>query len=142
MKPCWWLKTTKASMTESWCWGISFHFFLRIITALPKVLSNVFTISVLYLCVISQWCFLAWWHFFSQFFWGIISSLTWQNLLKNFFFLVTALLRKLKQQSRESVEEKRPRLLKALKEVSWISWLILYLNCNCKCTFKQLKNAV
>lgn len=31
---------------------------------------------------------------------------------------VSALLRKLKQQSRESVEEKRPRLLKALKEVS------------------------
>ncbi|KAJ6662632.1 hypothetical protein lerEdw1_011769 [Lerista edwardsae] len=31
--------------------------------------------------------------------------------------LVTALLRKLKQQSRESVEEKRPRLLKALKEL-------------------------
>uniref|UniRef100_A0A673U8H3 Ankyrin repeat domain 13C n=1 Tax=Suricata suricatta TaxID=37032 RepID=A0A673U8H3_SURSU len=30
---------------------------------------------------------------------------------------VTALLRKLKQQSRESVEEKRPRLLKALKEL-------------------------
>uniref|UniRef100_A0A2R8NEF4 Ankyrin repeat domain-containing protein 13C n=1 Tax=Callithrix jacchus TaxID=9483 RepID=A0A2R8NEF4_CALJA len=32
--------------------------------------------------------------------------------------MITALLRKLKQQSRESVEEKRPRLLKALKEVS------------------------
>lgn len=31
---------------------------------------------------------------------------------------VTALLRKLKQQSRESVEDKRPKLLKALKEVS------------------------
>ncbi|CAM2118937.1 unnamed protein product [Caretta caretta] len=31
--------------------------------------------------------------------------------------MITALLRKLKQQSRESVEEKRPRLLKALKEV-------------------------
>uniref|UniRef100_A0A8B9KST5 Ankyrin repeat domain-containing protein n=1 Tax=Astyanax mexicanus TaxID=7994 RepID=A0A8B9KST5_ASTMX len=30
---------------------------------------------------------------------------------------VTALLRKLKQQSRESVEDKRPRLLKALKEL-------------------------
>uniref|UniRef100_A0A8C5XEU8 Ankyrin repeat domain-containing protein 13C n=1 Tax=Microcebus murinus TaxID=30608 RepID=A0A8C5XEU8_MICMU len=30
--------------------------------------------------------------------------------------MITALLRKLKQQSRESVEEKRPRLLKALKE--------------------------
>ncbi|XP_042191739.1 ankyrin repeat domain-containing protein 13C isoform X2 [Callorhinchus milii] len=30
---------------------------------------------------------------------------------------VTALLRKLKQQSRENVEEKRPRLLKALKEL-------------------------
>ncbi|KAG9350885.1 hypothetical protein JZ751_024774 [Albula glossodonta] len=30
---------------------------------------------------------------------------------------LTALLRKLKQQSRESVEDKRPRLLKALKEV-------------------------
>ncbi|XP_059545174.1 ankyrin repeat domain-containing protein 13C isoform X6 [Myotis daubentonii] len=31
--------------------------------------------------------------------------------------MITALLRKLKQQSRESVEEKRPRLLKALKEL-------------------------
>uniref|UniRef100_A0A9J8C1D5 Ankyrin repeat domain 13C n=1 Tax=Cyprinus carpio carpio TaxID=630221 RepID=A0A9J8C1D5_CYPCA len=31
--------------------------------------------------------------------------------------MITALLRKLKQQSRESVEDKRPRLLKALKEV-------------------------
>lgn len=31
---------------------------------------------------------------------------------------VTALLRKLKQQSRESVEDKRPKLLKALKEVN------------------------
>lgn len=31
---------------------------------------------------------------------------------------VTALLRKLKQQSRETVEDKRPKLLKALKEVS------------------------
>lgn len=30
---------------------------------------------------------------------------------------VTALLRKLKQQSRDSVEDKRPKLLKALKEV-------------------------
>ena len=30
---------------------------------------------------------------------------------------VTAILRKLKQQSRESVEDKRPKLLKALKEV-------------------------
>lgn len=36
----------------------------------------------------------------------------------SFVFAVTALLRKLKQQSRESVEDKRPRLLKALKEVS------------------------
>uniref|UniRef100_A0A8C5QS42 Ankyrin repeat domain-containing protein n=1 Tax=Leptobrachium leishanense TaxID=445787 RepID=A0A8C5QS42_9ANUR len=32
--------------------------------------------------------------------------------------MITALLRKLKQQSRESVEEKRPRLLNALKEVN------------------------
>ncbi|KAJ7401493.1 ankyrin repeat domain-containing protein 13C-like protein [Pitangus sulphuratus] len=32
--------------------------------------------------------------------------------------MISALLRKLKQQSRESVEEKRPRLLKALKEES------------------------
>ncbi|GCB69988.1 hypothetical protein scyTo_0001167 [Scyliorhinus torazame] len=31
--------------------------------------------------------------------------------------MITALLRKLKQQSRENVEEKRPRLLKALKEL-------------------------
>uniref|UniRef100_A0A3Q3KT50 Ankyrin repeat domain 13C n=1 Tax=Mastacembelus armatus TaxID=205130 RepID=A0A3Q3KT50_9TELE len=31
--------------------------------------------------------------------------------------MITALLRKLKQQSRESVEDKRPKLLKALKEV-------------------------
>uniref|UniRef100_A0A673JP06 Ankyrin repeat domain-containing protein 13C-like n=1 Tax=Sinocyclocheilus rhinocerous TaxID=307959 RepID=A0A673JP06_9TELE len=31
--------------------------------------------------------------------------------------MITALLRKLKQQSRESVEDKRPRLLKALKEL-------------------------
>uniref|UniRef100_A0A803W817 Ankyrin repeat domain 13C n=1 Tax=Ficedula albicollis TaxID=59894 RepID=A0A803W817_FICAL len=31
--------------------------------------------------------------------------------------MISALLRKLKQQSRESVEEKRPRLLKALKEL-------------------------
>lgn len=31
---------------------------------------------------------------------------------------VTAILRKLKQQSRESVEDKRPKLLKALREVS------------------------
>ncbi|XP_055966994.1 ankyrin repeat domain-containing protein 13C [Sorex fumeus] len=31
--------------------------------------------------------------------------------------MITALLRKLKQQSRESVKEKRPRLLKALKEL-------------------------
>uniref|UniRef100_H0VEW6 Ankyrin repeat domain-containing protein 13C n=1 Tax=Cavia porcellus TaxID=10141 RepID=H0VEW6_CAVPO len=38
--------------------------------------------------------------------------------------MITALLRKLKQQSRESVEEKRPRLLKALKEVGYISLLI------------------
>lgn len=30
---------------------------------------------------------------------------------------VTAILRKLKQQSRENVEEKRPKLLKALREV-------------------------
>lgn len=33
-------------------------------------------------------------------------------------FPVTAVLRKLKQQSRESVEDKRPKLLKALREVS------------------------
>lgn len=32
---------------------------------------------------------------------------------------VTAILRKLKQQSRESVEDKRPKLLKALREVSF-----------------------
>uniref|UniRef100_A0AAY4EVG1 Ankyrin repeat domain-containing protein n=1 Tax=Denticeps clupeoides TaxID=299321 RepID=A0AAY4EVG1_9TELE len=35
--------------------------------------------------------------------------------------MITALLRKLKQQSRESVEDKRPRLLKALKEVSFVT---------------------
>ncbi|KAF7253733.1 Ankyrin repeat domain-containing protein 13C [Varanus komodoensis] len=51
--------------------------------------------------------------------------------------MITALLRKLKQQSRESVEEKRPRLLKALKELgdfylelhwdfqSWAIWRLL-----------------
>lgn len=41
-------------------------------------------------------------------------------LISLFLFVclsVTALLRKLKQQSRESVEDKRPKLLKALKEV-------------------------
>uniref|UniRef100_A0A671EEN0 Ankyrin repeat domain-containing protein 13C n=1 Tax=Rhinolophus ferrumequinum TaxID=59479 RepID=A0A671EEN0_RHIFE len=32
--------------------------------------------------------------------------------------MITALLRKLKQQSRESVEEKRPRLVKSLKELA------------------------
>uniref|UniRef100_A0A2K6JX09 Ankyrin repeat domain-containing protein 13C n=1 Tax=Rhinopithecus bieti TaxID=61621 RepID=A0A2K6JX09_RHIBE len=46
--------------------------------------------------------------------------------------MITALLRKLKQQSRESVEEKRPRLLKALKEVSYISLFILHLGSNYK----------
>ena len=35
-----------------------------------------------------------------------------------FCLSVTALLRKLKQQSRETVEDKRPKLLKALKEVN------------------------
>jgi len=32
---------------------------------------------------------------------------------------VTAILRKLKQQSRDSVEDKRPKLLNALREVSF-----------------------
>ncbi|CAJ0914881.1 unnamed protein product, partial [Ranitomeya imitator] len=36
--------------------------------------------------------------------------------------MITALLRKLKQQSRESVEEKRPRLLNALKELGDFYW--------------------
>uniref|UniRef100_A0A8C0IAB2 Ankyrin repeat domain 13C n=1 Tax=Bubo bubo TaxID=30461 RepID=A0A8C0IAB2_BUBBB len=40
--------------------------------------------------------------------------------------MITALLRKLKQQSRESVEEKRPRLLKALKEVRAGQLLLVY----------------
>lgn len=39
--------------------------------------------------------------------------------LASSLFSVTALLRKLKQQSRESVEDKRPKLLKALKEVNF-----------------------
>lgn len=48
---------------------------------------------------------------------------------------VTAILRKLKQQSRESVEDKRPKLLKALREVRTtllhvsISVLTLLLHC-------------
>ncbi|KAL4656058.1 ankyrin repeat domain-containing protein 13C-A-like [Arapaima gigas] len=40
--------------------------------------------------------------------------------------MIMTLLRKLKQQSRESVEDKRPRLLKALEEVSYGSLLWLY----------------
>ncbi|KAJ8366733.1 hypothetical protein AAFF_G00344860 [Aldrovandia affinis] len=40
-------------------------------------------------------------------------DIQWEGLVE-----VTALLRKLKQQSRESVEDKRPRLLKALREES------------------------
>lgn len=45
-------------------------------------------------------------------------SMACDCIIHIFLFSVTALLRKLKQQSRESVEEKRPRLLNALKEVN------------------------
>uniref|UniRef100_A0A8C6Q494 Ankyrin repeat domain 13C n=1 Tax=Nothobranchius furzeri TaxID=105023 RepID=A0A8C6Q494_NOTFU len=53
--------------------------------------------------------------------------------------MITALLRKLKQQSRESVEDKRPKLLKALKELGdfylelhwdFQSWVSSYPSCN------------
>lgn len=63
-----------------------------------------------------------------QVWWGCINKSVFRNVplshkqLVTFFVLVpgssvTAILRKLKQQSRESVEDKRPKLLKALREV-------------------------
>lgn len=45
----------------------------------------------------------------------------WLYLLR-WIISVTAILRKLKQQSRESVEDKRPKLLKALREVRTTLW--------------------
>lgn len=63
-------------------------------------------------------------------------------LIPSFFILlsVTALLRKLKQQSRESVEDKRPKLLKALKEVN-VSFLLVPLFPAC-CLLRPLTEGV
>lgn len=51
-----------------------------------------------------------------------IYRITWFLYFFHLIISVTAILRKLKQQSRESVEDKRPKLLKALREVRTALW--------------------